>query len=274
MSLNWWIDTHNEMEILRQKYPEHEAYWKEMDEMLTTITSSIKSKIESEMENGNWAWLVVDSIMYRNFESTEWYAFDWVFHSGWGDMVKGLLGARKAELEEIARKKEEIANEKDKEARRSQSEASKLMTSEQKVRSRILRDAKEAARAAQRAAAAAKKEAEYARNQIITYSNYFEDSFIVELMEFYKNNFNLFTIDSYGGLHMHAILPIDEDGDVAIGYVDKNGKMHTHDEVTGKRVKGLYYKGEYYSGPSILEGLYKMSVDVKMYDYNALFLKF
>lgn len=269
MSLNWWIDKHNEMEILRQKYPEHEAYWKEMDEMLTTIISSIKSKIESEMENGNWAWLVVDSIMYRNFESTEWYAFDWVFHSGWGDMVKGLLGARKAELEEIARKKEEIANEKDKEARRLQSEASKLMTSEQKVRSRILRDAKEAARAAQRAAAAAKKEAEYARNQIITYSNYFEDSFIVELMEFYKNNFNLFTIDSYGGLHMHAILPIDEDGDVAIGYVDKNGKMHTHDEVTGKRVKGLYYKGEYYSGPSILEGLYKMSVDVKLYDYNA-----
>lgn len=265
MSLNWWIERYDELKNFRQKYPEHEAYWKEMDDMLGKIVSEIKGKIEHEMENKNRAWLVVDSIMYRNFESTEWYAYDWAFHSGWGDMEKGLLSVRKRDLEENAKKKKEAAKVKKDEAAKLQSKAAKMTISDD-YSAKDIRNAREATRAAQREASQAEKEAISANNQIISYSNYFEDSFIVELMEFYKDNFNLFTIDPYGGLHMHAILPIDEDGDAAIGYVDKNGKMHTHDR-NGKRIKGLYYKGEYYYGPSILEGLYRISVDIKTYDY-------
>ena len=64
---------------------------------------------------------------------------------------------------------------------------------------------------------------------------------------------------------MHSMLPVDDDGDVSIGYVDENGTFHERDS-NGKRIKGFIYKGVHYKGKKIFKGLSKIAEDIRNYD--------
>ncbi|MDR1695858.1 MAG: metallophosphoesterase [Endomicrobium sp.] len=91
MSLKWWIEKRETLDKIAAKYGRHSKRWEDMCSILDRIIESQQKKITEEMDKGNWAWMVVDAIMYRNFESPHYYATDWIFHKGWGDLKDGLL---------------------------------------------------------------------------------------------------------------------------------------------------------------------------------------
>jgi hypothetical protein len=206
MSLNWWRDKRVVLEELAERYPLNKGAWDEMAKILEDIIKEQEKRLRDAYARGNWEQLVVDSIMYRNFESVEWYAYDWIFHSSWGDIKSGFLAVRNKELAEKG-------------------------------------------------------------ETLLTNSTYIQDPLFVELMEFYKDNFNLYEIDGYGAYLLHSMLPVNEDGEVSIGKVNETGQMQIY-ESDGRRIEGLWYKGVHYKGRAVFDGLYKMAVDIRMFDYN------
>lgn len=208
MSINWWIDRAKELEQLKQSYPQYTEYWQQMLNIVNDIINQQKEKYEEEVNtNKNIAWAVIDAIMYRNYESTEWNALDWVYHKNWGGGEKGFISQRNAKLE---------------------------------------------------------KESGHKINKV----TYFEDSLIKDMLNFYHNNFYLYRFDNYGICYMHSLLPVDEDGDVSLGYVDQDGIFHDRDN-NGKRIKGFIYKGVHYKGKNIFKGLNKIAEDVRNYKLSS-----
>ncbi len=222
MSVNWWIDRQQELEKLKQQFPQYETYWYELETVINKIIREQKNKFEEEekkyinidkenIENvvriKNLAWGVIDAIMYRNYESTEWNALDWVYHKNWGGGENGFIAQRNKQLE---------------------------------------------------------AQGETPINQV----TYFKDPLVNDLMHFYQDNFFLYRVDEYGFYYMHSLLPVDDDGDVSIGYVDDNGVFHERDK-NGKRIKGFFYKGKQYKGHDIFKGLHLMAKDIRDYDINS-----
>lgn len=207
MSINWWLDREKELEYLKETYPQYMEYWETISETVESIITQQKEKYEYELREGNISWAVIDAIMYRNYESTEWNALDWVYHKNWGGGEKGFIAQRNAQLEERGRHK-------------------------------------------------------------INRISYFDDSIIQEMLNFYQQNFFLYRFDNYGICYMHSMLPVDDDGDVSIGYVDENGIFHEKDN-SGKRIKGFIYKGVHYKGKKIFKGLSKIAEDIRNYDASS-----
>ena len=205
MSINWWIDREKELEYLTETYPQYTEYWQYISDTITDIINQQKEKYEYELSEKNISWAVVDAIMYRNYESTEWNALDWVYHNNWGGGDKGFIAQRNAKLEQ----KHKI-------------------------------------------------------NKI----SYFEDPLIQDMLKFYHDNFYLYRFDNYGICYMHSLLPVDEDGDVSLGFVDKDGLFHDRDS-NGKRFKGFIYKGIHYKGKDIFKGLNKIGEDIRNYKLNS-----
>ena len=218
MSINWWLDRETELEKLKDKYsqPQYKEqygeenikkmldYFEYMSNVVKDIIDQQQRKYNDELNKGNIAWSVIDAIMYRNYESTEWNALDWVYHKNWGGGDKGFIAQRNAQLEERGKHK-------------------------------------------------------------INRISYFDDSIIQEMLNFYQQNFYLYRFDNYGICYMHSMLPVDDDGDVSIGYVDENGIFHERDS-NGKRIKGFIYKGVQYKGKKIFKGLSKIAEDIRTYD--------
>ena len=91
MSINWWKDRKNELTSLMHRYPKYENYWNSLQNEIDSIITEQQDILNKKYSNGDWGWLVIDSIMYRNYESTEWNALDWVFHNNWGGGSNGFL---------------------------------------------------------------------------------------------------------------------------------------------------------------------------------------
>jgi len=93
MAVNWWIDKYSEAVSLKEKYPEYDAYWNKVIESIGKIIAEQKIKYKSEVEKGNWGWAVVDAMMYRAYESMEWYAYDYIKHKGWGEALLSQINS-------------------------------------------------------------------------------------------------------------------------------------------------------------------------------------
>lgn len=207
MSINWWLDRQTELARLKQTYPQYESYWVQMETIVSDIINEQKEKFEQAEAKGNWQWGIIDAIMYRNYESTEWNALDWAYHKNWGGGENGFIAQRSRQLE---------------------------------------------------------AQGISAINQV----SYFDDSLIKELLHFYQDNFYLYRIDQYGICYTHSLLPVDDEGDVSLGYVDKDGVFRETDE-NGKRIKGFIYKGKQYKGKKVFKGLKLMAEDIRNYDINS-----
>lgn len=208
MSINWWIDRQKELKNLKERYPNLADYWNVLENIINDdIINKQKQKMQDEENSGNWEWAVVDAVMYRNYESTEWNALDWAYHNKWGGGDKGFIAQRNLQLIEEGK-------------------------------------------------------------PVIDHVSYFNDRIINELLNFFKRNFYLYRIDEYGIYYMHSLLPVDDEGDVSVGYVDESGVFQEYDN-DGKRIKGLYYKGVQYKGKKIFEGLSKMANDIRNYDIST-----
>ncbi|MDD3053961.1 MAG: metallophosphoesterase, partial [Endomicrobiaceae bacterium] len=100
MSVNWWIDRQKELKNLKGRYPNQDFanYWTTLDNLINDILTQQKEKMELEDSKGNWEWAIVDAVMYRNYESTEWNALDWAYHNNWGGGAKGFIAQRNIQL--------------------------------------------------------------------------------------------------------------------------------------------------------------------------------
>ncbi|MGE4385493.1 MAG: metallophosphoesterase [Endomicrobiaceae bacterium] len=99
MSINWWIDRQKELQNLKERYPNLADYWKILGNIINDdIITRQKAKMEEEENKGNWEWGIVDAVMYRNYESTEWNALDWAYHNKWGGGDKGFIAQRNLQL--------------------------------------------------------------------------------------------------------------------------------------------------------------------------------
>jgi hypothetical protein len=94
--------------------------------------------------------------------------------------------------------------------------------------------------------------------------NWTEDELIQKMLDFHLKNFNLYDIDEDGNLYMHSMLPLDEDGDIAIGYVNGDGKMVYEED--GKRVKGIRYNGKEYQGREVFKCFDEIVKDIRSFD--------
>jgi len=201
MSVNWWFERKQELDILSKKYPQYQQYWQQVNDLTNTIISDQQEMIDKQYEQGNWQWVVVDSIMFGNYKTTCWNGLDWAYHAKWGAQDRGFIGYRDEQLKN--ENKEGIDN-----------------------------------------------------------VSYLEDTLFLEMAEFYKNNFYMYKIDNNGICYMHSVLPVDEDSDVAIGYVNSEGNFHTG-------IKGFIYKGVHYEGINLLKGFDAMSEDIRNYDISS-----
>ena len=201
MSINWWNEMKQELDILSNRYPQYQQYWQQLDELINNIISVQQEKIDTEYNKGNWQWIVIDSIMFGNYKTTCWNALDWAYHAKWGSQDRGFIGYRDEQLKN--ENKEGIDN-----------------------------------------------------------VSYLEDSLFQEMAKFYKDNFYIYKIDDNGICYMHSVLPVDEDSDVTIGYVDSEGNFHTG-------IKGFIYKGVHYEGINLLKGFDVMSEDIRNYDISS-----
>ncbi|MCL2390778.1 MAG: hypothetical protein FWC88_05060, partial [Endomicrobia bacterium] len=268
MSINWWIDRKVELDVIKNKYPHHHEEWKKMEALIDEVISSQKEKMRQELKKGNWQWAILDAIMYLNYQSTEWNALDWVYHKDWGSVTgDGFLAQRNKELvgETIYETNEKykhlsgfvsktIIEALTKNPGISLAELASILKEKNsipednaltKLFNEFCSDNNSLNLIVGRLAG--DKEHNYENGRLLNNSNYLSDYKIRALGEFYKNNFALHVKDMFGFSYMHSLLPVNDDGVVSIG----------------TRGGGLRYKGEYYPPEKILEGLEKISLDIR-----------
>jgi hypothetical protein len=51
------------------------------------IIAQLSKDIEERLNQGQWWIRIVEAINYKNYESAQWWAKDWVFHPDWGTSV-------------------------------------------------------------------------------------------------------------------------------------------------------------------------------------------
>ena len=245
MSINWWKDRNNELANLKSRYPQYSSYWNRLQEEIDTIMTEQQRTLEEKYLAGEWEWLVIDSIMYRNYESTEWNALDWVFHNNWGGGKDGFLNQLNKKIARRLEKEKEIKIKLMKE-HPMYKEQTKIKEIE-KIRAYYDKKLKES---------------------LVTPVTYFDDPLIKELLNFYHTNFYLYRIDHFGNCYMHSILPVDDNGEVSIGHIDEEGVFQERDE-RGLREKGFVYKKRRYQNKTILKGLGKIAKDIRAYDIDS-----
>jgi|GEM_PF-6673619 len=111
MSINWWEDRLQEIRGtaerpgLRQiSPPEQNPAWDELAVAVENIIAEQKKVMQSQLDADNWEWAVLDAIMYRNYESMEWNAMDWIYHNSWGGLKEnGFLAQYNEKLASLGR---------------------------------------------------------------------------------------------------------------------------------------------------------------------------
>lgn len=93
MAVNWWLDKLAEAKELKNKYKGHEEYWDHIIALIEKIVEEQKNKYRQEISGGNWGWAAVDAMMYRVYESMEWYAYDYIKHKGWGEALLSQINS-------------------------------------------------------------------------------------------------------------------------------------------------------------------------------------
>jgi len=242
MSLNWWKDRNEELSSLMERYPQYTDYWNRLQKEIDTIIADQQRTLEEKYLSDEWEWLVIDSIMYRNYESTEWNALDWVFHNNWGGGKDGFLNQLNRKIQREL--------EKEKQAKIRLIEGNYSLSEERKIEEK------------ERLEREFEKKLE---EELVTPVTYFDNPLIQELLNFYHKNFYLYRKDHFGNCYMHSILPVDDNGEVSIGHVDDDGVFIEMDD-KGVREKGFVYKKKRYRNKTILKGLGRIAEDIRDYD--------
>jgi hypothetical protein len=87
-SLRWWQDLLAEFSTagaaLREDAPHRELWRGAIQLIAQDIIPPLRADIEAALERGEWWVRAFEAINYRNYDSPEWWAKDWIFHKDWG----------------------------------------------------------------------------------------------------------------------------------------------------------------------------------------------
>lgn len=91
VSIVWWEEL---LRDFKEGYQEFKSVsgpstkWQRAISMIENeIIPELRNDLETHLDKGEWWWRVFESINSQNYTSTEWWAMDWLFHSGWGPTV-------------------------------------------------------------------------------------------------------------------------------------------------------------------------------------------
>jgi hypothetical protein len=87
-SLRWWQDLLAAFSLtgaaLREDAPRRDLWQGAIQLIANDIIPPLRADIEAALERGEWWVRAFEAINYRNYESPEWWAKDWIFHKDWG----------------------------------------------------------------------------------------------------------------------------------------------------------------------------------------------
>ena len=90
-SLRWWQDLAGQFATALAALPEdapQREYWQGAVQLIAEeIIPPLRADLEAGLQRGEWWLRAFEAINYRNYESPEWWAKDWVFHKDWGTAV-------------------------------------------------------------------------------------------------------------------------------------------------------------------------------------------
>ena len=90
-SLRWWQDLSGQFAKALAAQPDDSAqreYWQGAVQLIAEeIIPPLRADLEAGLQRGEWWLRAFEAINYRNYESPEWWAKDWVFHKDWGTSV-------------------------------------------------------------------------------------------------------------------------------------------------------------------------------------------
>ena len=90
-SLRWWQDLSGQFAKALAAQPDDSAqreYWQGAVQLIAEeIIPPLRTDLEAGLQRGEWWLRAFEAINYRNYESPEWWAKDWVFHKDWGTSV-------------------------------------------------------------------------------------------------------------------------------------------------------------------------------------------
>ena len=97
VSLRWWQDLLGAFTQSLAALPEdspHRQSWQGAVQLIAEdIIPPLRHDLEAGLERGEWWLRAFEAINYRNYESPEWWAKDWVFHKDWGTAILKEISA-------------------------------------------------------------------------------------------------------------------------------------------------------------------------------------
>jgi hypothetical protein len=90
-SLRWWQDLLADFSTAAAALPEgapRRDLWQGAIRLIADdIVAPLRGDIDAALQRGEWWVRAFEAINYRNYESPEWWAKDWIFHRDWGTAV-------------------------------------------------------------------------------------------------------------------------------------------------------------------------------------------
>ena len=91
VSLKWWKDLLRDFQSGLSTLKADDAQYKLWLDAIAIIDQevipSLSKDLDQRLAAGEWWVRVFEAINYRNYESAEWWAKDWVFHKDWGTSI-------------------------------------------------------------------------------------------------------------------------------------------------------------------------------------------
>ncbi len=109
MPVEWWQERYERVRGYAQEAKETENgyeidigmelkrhVWGELEQYTKEAARKVRERFDQAIQDGQWEWAFFNDQNKWNYESPEWWAKDWLFHSVWGESVLKELN----ELEE------------------------------------------------------------------------------------------------------------------------------------------------------------------------------
>lgn len=222
MSLLWWEERLKEMEIFFSDTKYQQGKGKQLKLLLKDEISNLLAREQTFFNEitdpfEKTTYLMVDAINYRNYESVQWYAKDWIYHgiNKIDEIISGRAWGPSA-IFQLAREK------------LSGFDAPWGDDTDYNPYQEYYYP----------------EGHEHEGSIIPNASNFYEHQFFKDVNRFFSDNFNLYRRIPYGALIMHAFPPVVEDIE----------SQNQTEYVIGFEFKGTFYSGKtFFDGLDLLE---------------------
>ena len=100
MPVQWWQERYETVKAYARAARETEKnyeiniemdpkkhVWEELEKYTKEAAGIVRERFDQAIQEGKWWYPFFDDQNAHNYESPEWWAKDWLYHSGWGENV-------------------------------------------------------------------------------------------------------------------------------------------------------------------------------------------